>query len=163
MKGIFFLLTGFLLIGFSAYSQQRIDPKGMNYIINSKPNNIIFRDTLYRGKKQFEQLFYRTQDQQLIGLLEKHQSNKISGQVLGFIGTIATIIGIRKLSSTDGDKGAGWALIGGGVACTFTGGYLLLMGQRNLEMAVTLFNQRNRQAALGIGIAGKQAGLVYNF
>ena len=144
-------------------AQRRIDPKEMNYVISSKPNNIIYHDTLYSGKKQFEGLFYRTRDPQLIQLLEKHQSNKVAGQLLGFVGTIATIAGIKRLSGDNADKGAGWALIGGGLATTIAGGYFSLMGQRNLQMAVTLFNKKYHQAAIGIGFSEKNAGLVYNF
>ena len=163
MKISFLPLFCFLLIGNFVSAQRLIDPKGMNYVISSKPNNIIFRDTLYSGKKQFEGLFYRTMDPQLIQLLDKHQSNKITGQILGFVGTIATIAGIRRLSGDNADKGAGWALIGGGLATTITGGYFSLMGQRNLQMAVTLFNKKYHQASIGIGVSEKNAGLVYNF
>ena len=163
MKKQVLLAIIILIIGFSSKAQERIDPKGMNYVMMRKPNNIIYHDTLYSGRKQFEQLFYRTMDLQLIHLIEKHQSNKISGQILGIVGTIATIIGISKLGSLDGNKGAGWALVGGGFAVSLTGGYLTLMGQKNLNMAVTLFNQKYHQAALGIGVAGNNAGLVYKF
>ncbi len=164
MKFSFLVTLCFLLIGQFANAQRLLDPKGMNYVITAKPNNIIYRDTLYSGRKQFEGLFYRTMDPQLIKLLEKHQSNKVAGQILGFVGTIGTIIGIRKLSGDNADKGLGWALIGGGLATSLTGGYLTLMGQKNMQMAVNLFNQKHRpSAALGIGVAGNAAGLVYKF
>ncbi len=160
MKPIFFL--SFLLItGFSVKAQQKIDTGGMTYFVNPKPNTIIYHDTIFTGKKQFEQLFYRTGDINLVRLVEKHQSNKIAGQVLGFAGTLATIMGIRKLSSSDDNKNSGWAIIGGGLAVTITGGYLTLMGQKNLQMAVILFNKQNHTAAFGLGVADKQAGLVF--
>lgn len=163
MKGLFFLLVIFLVTSFTAEAQKPINPKGMNYLVAPKTNTIIYHDSVYSGGKQFEQLFYRTRDDRIIALFEKHRSNKTAGQVIGFVGTVATVIGIRKLSSSDGGKGAGWALIGGGLAATITGGYLTLMGQRNLAVAVTLFNQKNHQSALGIGVSGNTAGLVYNF
>ena len=153
----------FCMIGFFSKAQQRLDPRGMNYVVAAKPNTIIFHDTVFSGKKQFEELFYRTHDQQLIQLLDKHQSNKIAGQAFGFIGTFAMIFGISKLSSSSTDKGTGWALVGGGFAATLTSGYLLLMGQRNLVTAVTLFNQRSNKASLGIGVSEKNVGLVYKF
>lgn len=162
MKRKYILLLLVLLGAFQSSAQQRLEPKGMNYIVAAKPNSIIYHDTLFSGSKQFKYLFYRTQDQQLIRLVEKHQSNKITGQVLGLIGTIGTIAGIRQLSRSD-NKGMAWGLIGGGFAMTLTGGYLTLMGQRNLQMAVTLFNQRHNQASLGIGVANRSAGLVYQF
>jgi hypothetical protein len=163
MKEIVFLTGIFLLTGLSSNAQQRIDPKGMSYLVSPKPNTIIFHDTVYSGKKQFEYLFYRTHDQELINLFEKHQSNKIAGQVLGIAGTVATIFGISKLSGSSSEKGLGWGLLGGGFAATLTGGYLTLMGQRNLLMAVTLFNQRYHLAALGVGVSNNQVGLVYKF
>lgn len=135
----------------------------MHYIINPKPNSIIYRDTLYRGSKEFMQLFYRNNDTQLMELYRKHQSNKISGQVLGIVGSFALIIGIGRVSSDTKDKGVGWALIGGGFVSTLTSGYLLVQSQRNLNTAVTLFNQRYNKASLGIGISQQQAGFVYNF
>ncbi|BFG69892.1 hypothetical protein KACHI17_07730 [Sediminibacterium sp. KACHI17] len=134
----------------------------MQYIINPKPNNILYRDTLYRGSKQFMHLFYRTHDQQIIGLYQKHQSNKVAGQILGLAGSFAIIFGVGNLSD-ENRKGSGWALIGGGFASLMTGGYLSLQGQRNLALAVTLFNQRHNKAVLGVGVSQQQAGFVYKF
>ncbi|MCW3088427.1 MAG: hypothetical protein JWQ78_1813, partial [Sediminibacterium sp.] len=74
--------------GTAVCAQQKLDPGGMNYIISTKPNNIIYRDTLYKGSAQFMRLFYRTHDQELIGLYRNHQTNKIAGQVLSIAGTL---------------------------------------------------------------------------
>ncbi|TDO28117.1 hypothetical protein [Sediminibacterium goheungense] len=159
---IVFVLFGLLFFqGLSA--QQRLEPGRMHYLTNPKPNSILYRDTLYRGSKEFMQLFYRTRDQQLIDLYEKHQSNKITGQVLGVVGSFALIFGISRVSSNDNQKGLGWGLIGGGFVATITSGALILQSQRQLYTAVTLFNQRHNKASLGIGLADKQAGLVYKF
>lgn len=159
---IVFVLLGLLFFqGLSA--QQRLEPGRMHYLTNPKPNSILYRDTLYRGSKEFMQLFYRTRDQQLIDLYEKHQSNKITGQVLGVVGSFALIFGISRVSSNDNQKGLGWGLIGGGFVATITSGALILQSQRQLYTAVTLFNQRHNKASLGIGLADKQAGLVYKF
>jgi len=160
MRLLFCLLAILLVQGLSA--QQRLEPGRMHYITNPKPNSIFYRDTLYRGSKEFMQLFYRTQDQQLITLYQQHQSNKITGQVLGVVGSFAMIFGISRVSSDD-QKGAGWALIGGGFAATLTSGYLIMQSQQKLNMAVTLFNQRHNKASLGVGLAQQQAGLVYKF
>ena len=84
MRNLLFLF--FLLIaGISAQAQQKMDPGGMHYFMNPKPNTIIYHDTIFTGKKQFEQLFYRTGNINLIRLVEKHQSNKVTGQVLGLL------------------------------------------------------------------------------
>jgi len=163
MKRIVFLLISLCMLSISSNAQQRIDPKGMNYLIATKPNNIIYNDTIYKGSSQFQQLFYRTHNSDLIALYEKHQSNKITGQVLGIVGTLATIFGVSMVSSDRTDKGTGWILFGAGFAASITGGYLTLMGQRNLQMAVTLFNQQHTKAALGIGVSNSNAGLVYKF
>lgn len=143
-------------------AQERFEPGQMHYVINPKPNNILYRDTLYKGSKQFMQLFYRTRDQQIIDLYLKHQSNKVAGQILGIAGSFAIIFGVRNLSD-ENKKGTGWAMIGGGFASLITGGYLTLQGQRNLALAVTLFNQRHNKAVLGVGVAPQQAGFVYKF
>jgi hypothetical protein len=76
----------------------------MTYLIMQKPNNIIYHDTVFTGSRQFRDLFFRTQDNELIMRYKKHQSNKITGQVLSFVGTVAMVIGIRKLSD-DNRKG----------------------------------------------------------
>ncbi len=162
MKGIVLALAGILLIGIAAHAQQKLIPGGMNYLASPKPNSIIYHDTVFTGKKQFSQLFYRTRNPELIMLLDRHQSNKVTGQVLSIIGSIATILGVSRVSS-DNDKGIGWILLGGGFATTLTGGYLTLMGQRNLQMAVTLFNQKYATTAIGIGVSSARAGFVYNF
>ena len=155
-----FAICFFVLISSFSQAQQRLEPGQMHYIINPKPNNIFYRDTLYQGSKQFMQLFYRTRDQQLIDLYLKHQSNKVAGQILGVAGSFAMIFGIRNLSD-ENKKGTGWAMIGGGFASLVTGGYLTLQGQKNLALAVTLFNQRHNKAVLGVGVAPQQAGFVY--
>lgn len=154
--GILFLL----LAGYTLHAQQRMNPKGMTYFLASKPNVIIYHDTIFNGVKQFRPLFYRTKDFELIMYVERHQSNKITGQVLGVVGAVATFIGIGTISD---NKGAGWALVGGGVATTIASGYFLLMGQRNLNTAVTLFNSRYSNASLGLGVTQNAAGLVYKF
>jgi hypothetical protein len=148
----------------SAFSnaQQKLDPKGMNYVLGAKTNTIVFHDTVFSGRKQFEELFYRTHDQELIQLLNKHQTNKITGHVLAFAGMVSVFVGIGQLSSST-NKSTGWILIGSGFGATLAGSYFLLMGQRNLTSAVTLFNQRSSRASLGIGVGDKKLGLVYNF
>ncbi len=161
MRFIFCFLAVLFVQGVSA--QQRLESGRMSYITNPKPNSILYRDTLYRGSNEFMQLFYRTHDQQLIDLYQKHQSNKIAGNILGVVGSFAMIFGISRLSSDNHQKSVGWALIGGGFASTLTSGYLLMQSQRNLNTAVILFNQRHNKASLGIGIAQQQAGLVYKF
>ncbi|MBW0176298.1 hypothetical protein [Sediminibacterium sp.] len=158
---LFFCLLAVLFVQYLP-AQQPLEPGRMHYITNPKPNSILYRDTLYRGSKEFMQLFYRTRDQQLISLYQKHQTNKITGQVLGVVGSFAMIFGISRVSSDD-QKGLGWALIGGGFASTLTSGFLIMESQRQLNMAVTLFNQRHNKASLGIGITQQQAGLVYKF
>lgn len=161
-KAIYFLTFLFLLISFSVNAQQKINPKGMNYLVMPKPNNIIFHDTVFTGSKQFKELFYRTNDNELISYYKKHQSNKIAGQITSFIGTIVMVIGIHNISSND-HKGLGWALAAGGLATTAGGAYLTFKGQQNLETAVTLFNQKYHLASLGIGVSQNAAGLVYKF
>ncbi len=163
MKGIIGMMGLLCLMFFSVQAQQKIEKNAMNYVIGLKPNNIMYHDTLFRGTAQFEQLFYRAHNQDLIDLYRKHQSNKIAGQVLGVTGTLATIFGISMVTSSSADKGTGWALLGGGFAATLTGGYLTLMGQKNLQMAVILFNRQYNGASLGIGLSEKNAGLVFKF
>ncbi|MEO8173521.1 MAG: hypothetical protein ABI581_10575 [Sediminibacterium sp.] len=161
-KAIYFFTFLGLLITYSAKAQQRLDPKGMTYFISQKPNTIIYHDSIFTGSKQFKYLFYRTSDTELISYYKRHQSNKITGQILGFAGTIMTIIGIRNIGSDD-HKSLGWALAGGGFATTLFGGYLSFKGMQNLQTAVTLFNQRYHGASLSIGISNNTAGLVYKF
>jgi hypothetical protein len=153
-----------LLIGFTtATAQQRLDPKGMNYLLATKQNSIVYRDTLYSGSQQFKSLFYRTKDQEIIRYYNKHQTNKVVGSALGLVGTVATLVGIGKLTSGNPDKGSGWVWLGGGFASLLTGGYLIFMGQQNLLVAVTLFNHRHSNTSLNIGVGDGQTGLVLKF
>ncbi|NCT93705.1 MAG: hypothetical protein GXC72_04730 [Chitinophagaceae bacterium] len=143
-------------------AQVRLEPGKMAYLGNIKPNNIIYRDTLYRGSKEFMALFYRTRDPQLIYLYQRHQSQKITGQVLGIAGSVAMIIGIGRIGSTN-QKTLGWILTGGGFASLMTGGYLTVESQKSLLQAVTLFNQKHNKASLGIGVSPATLGFVYRF
>lgn len=162
MKKVMAMLVLFCVLAGKAMAQRRIDRTEMNYLIGVKPNNIIYRDTLYTGSKQFMQLFYRTRNAELIDLYEKHQSNKVAGNVMSYAGTIATIIGISMVSSGN-NKGTGWAVLGGGFATTLTGGYLIFKGQQNLMNAIIIFNNQYNRTSLGIGVGDRSGGLVLNF
>ncbi|MES2332932.1 MAG: hypothetical protein V4539_25210 [Bacteroidota bacterium] len=161
-KAIYFFTFLFLSISYSSSAQQPVNTKGMTYILMPKPNSIIYHDSVFAGSRQFRDLFYRTNDAELISYYKKHQSNKITGQIIGFVGTIVMVVGINDIQSIN-HKGLGWALAGGGFASTLFGGYLSFKGQQNLQTAVTLFNQKYHRAALGIGTAKNTVGLVYNF
>ncbi len=163
MKVLLIGIVACLWVCSSVSAQQKMEHGGMSYIINPKPNMILYRDTLYRGRREFEGLFYRTRNPELIRLLEKHQANKVAGQFLAVTGTITTFLGLGMLTNSNSNKGMGWAMLGGGFAVTITGGYLTVMGQRNLLTAVTLFNQKYNKTSLGIGVTDKRAGLVFNF
>ena len=160
-KWILFLVIVFFVQ--HSFSQQAVDSKKMNYIIMSKPNNIFYHDSLFRGSSQYKDLFYRTNDQQLINLFQKHQSNKVVGGVLSFIGAFATGFGVAYATSNNGNKTSGWIIAGSGFAATLVGGVLTFSGQRNLQQAVELFNAKYNKATVGIGVSPTNAGLVLNF
>jgi hypothetical protein len=164
----FLMVFAVYILSLQVSAQQRVDPGKMNYLINPKPNAVLYHDTLYKGSSQYRQLFYRTGDKTLIQLYLKHQSNKVWGGIMGVIGTIATASGIIIATSSSSvnnhsERSAGWITVGSGLACTIFGGYLLQEGQRNMAMAVSLFNDRYSKTTLGLGIADKRAGLVINF
>ena len=154
-------VIGCLLFGLSVHAQQKFNPKGMNYLIGPKPNNIIYHDSVFRGSNEFKHLFYRTGDAELLKLYSKHQSNKIVGQTLGVMGAIGILIGINNVSGDT--KSFGWGMIGGGLLTSIAGGYFTLSSQRNLQMAIAIFNKQYNTAALGIGLGDRSAGLVYKF
>ncbi len=157
----FLMITGFALIGILANAQQKFNPKGMNYLIGPKVNNIIYHDSIFRGSNEFKHLFYRTGDAELLKLYSKHQTNKIVGQTLGVVGVISILVGVNNLSGDT--KSLGWGMIGGGLLTSIAGGYFTLSSQRNLQMAIAVFNKQYNTAALGIGIGNQSAGLVYKF
>lgn len=162
MKPAFLFTVFFLLTGLFVRAQQKLDPKGMNYVLYPKPSTVIYHDTLYSGSKQFAPLFERTGDPELMKYLKKHKSNKVAGRIMNIAAAVITVIGIDKVSKSD-SKGFGWALIGTGFCGSLASGYLLVMSQKNLVEAVRLFNQKHNHASLGIGIDKGKAGLVYNF
>ena len=162
MKSILSVFCALLIFNHLS-AQQKLDPGSMNDLIATKPNNIIYNDTVFKGSAQFQQLFFREGNQTLISYYQKHMSNKISGQVLGLIGSVAMIVGIGMVTDNGSNKGTGWAVLGGGFATSLIGGYLSLMGQRNLQMAVALFNQQHQKNHLGLGVGKNGAGLVYQF
>jgi hypothetical protein len=163
MKRLLLLTIMLISISVSTKAQQRIPRGEMSYLMATKQNSIIYRDTLYSGSQQFKYLFYRTRDETLIRFYEKHQSNKLIGSALGAAGAIAIFTGVSKLSNSSSSKGEAWAWLGGGVAGLLSGGYLIFMGQQNLQAAVTLFNQRYGHTSLNLGMGDKQAGLVLKF
>jgi hypothetical protein len=160
MKQLLILIV-FLVVGLCANAQQKFNPKAMNYLIGPKPNNIIYHDSVFRGSNEFKHLFYRTGDPELLKLYSKHQTNKIVGQSLGFIGAISILVGINNLSGDT--KSFGWSMIGGGLLTSIAGGYFTLSGQRNLQMAIAIFNKQYNTASVGVGVGDRSVGLVYKF
>ena len=155
-----------LIVSFkNGTAQVKVDHRQMNYIFNPKPNSILYNDTLYKGSREFSSLFYRTHDPLLIHFYEKHQSNKIWGNIASIIGSLATAGGIIIISSANSSQAHtnGWILLGAGVSSSITGTFLILQGQRNLAMAVEIFNQKYGRTTAGIGISGNRAGFVINF
>lgn len=146
-----------------SYAQQKLNGGGMSYIGMPKPNIIIYHDSAFLGARQFLPLFQRYNDPELNMLVQKHQSNKVTGQVIGFIGAVCIAVGVAEVTMTNPNRSLGWSLVGGGFAASLFGGYLTVMGQRNLAAAVNLFNQRHNHASLNIGVGRQQAGLVYKF
>lgn len=142
-------------------AQQKFNPNGMNYLVGAKQNNIIYHDSVFRGSGEFKHLFYRTGNSELLSLYRKHQTNKIVGQSFGVIGALGILVGINNLNGIN--KSFGWTMIGGGLLTSVAGGYFTLCGQRNLQMAIAIFNQQYNKAALGIGVGDKSVGLVYKF
>jgi hypothetical protein len=160
-----FILFFLCLMSSFITAQQPLNRGGaMTYLVGPKPNNIIYHDTVFRGSKEFKHLFFRTGDAELLKLYDKHQANKVTGQILNFTGAIAIIVGISRMSGADKNTGLGWALIGGGFVSSAVSSYFTLTSQKNLVTAVVLFNKRyNSRASLGIGVGQQSTGLVYNF
>ena len=162
-RGLFFIF--FSIISTVALAQQPFNRGGgMTYLVGTKPNNIIYHDSVFRGSSEFRHLFFRTGDAELLKLYDKHQANKIVGQILNFTGAIAIIVGVGRLSGPDSDTRLGWWLIKGGFVSSAMAVYLNMSSQKNLVTAVVLFNQKYySKASLGIGVGQQSTGLVYNF
>ena len=159
-KKLLIIIIG-ILLGQSVVAQQAL-PKGkMSFTAMTKPNNIVYNDSIYKGSAQFKQLFYRTGNPEIIHSFQKHQSNKITGQVLNFVGAITLISGISYLSGNT--KGLGWTLIGSGFAASIAGGYFTLVGQNHLLTAADQFNQQYKKSTVSLGFGPQSAGLVYKF
>jgi len=142
-------------------AQQPLPRGKMSFTAMTKPNNIVYNDSIYKGSTQFKQLFYRTGNPEVIHSFQKHQSNKITGQVLNFAGAITLISGFSYLSGNT--KGLGWTLIGAGFAASIAGGYFTFVGQNHLLTAVDLFNQQYKKSTVSLGLGPQSAGLVYKF
>lgn len=168
MKPVFKILCILLLVGGlqnNVKAQQVLDPGKLNYFINPKTNTLLYEDTLYRGAREFKALFYRMGDPLLIHLYQKHQSNKIFGNILGVLG--AGMMGAGVGLASNNHQSTGWILIGAGFTSTIVGGYLIASGQKNLLMAVQFFNEKQHQKLpkiqASIGFSANKIGLAINF
>lgn len=157
----FFSLLISLIMAQLVVAQQPLPRGKMSYTEMTNPNNIIYNDSIYKGSNQFKQLFYRTGNPEIIQSFQKHQSNKITGQVINFIGAITLISGISNLSGNT--KGLGWTLIGTGFAASIVGQYFTFVGQRHLLTAVDLFNQQYKKSTVSLGLGQQSVGLLYKF
>ncbi|MFP5040109.1 hypothetical protein [Parasediminibacterium sp. JCM 36343] len=151
-----------LMLSHLAVAQQRLPPKQMTYIATNKPNSIFYNDTIYTGSAEFRRLFYRTRDPQLIELYQIHQFNKVTGSVLGSVGTVALSLGALYASGNHKaiSRSGGWVMAGSGLVAAITGGYLLNRGTGNLILATRVFNKRYALPSAAIGISDNGVGLV---
>ena len=162
-------LTGLsVLLFFSTmlHAQQKMESKNMNYIYTSHPYCILYHDTLFSGSKEFRKLFYRTGNHPIIDLYKLHQSCKVWGNGLTFVGTLATIWGIAKVSDrsiNSSERSLAWVGILGGLGCDIGGEILILNGQKALATAVHLFNLRSSKTSVNLGVGNKEAGVVLNW
>ena len=162
MKKIIFILS--VIITLQVKAQQAIDSKKMNYIINLRPNNILYHDTLYRGAAAYKDLFYRTGDNELMVLYQKHQSNKIIGGIASVVGAFTTGFGVAYATSNNNTyKSSGWIVAGSGFVCTIVGGYLTLVSQQSMMKAVNLFNSKYNKATVSVGFTANGGGIALNF
>lgn len=161
MKVKLFFFVVILLMAKNLHAQQALPSGKMSYTMLNKPNNIVYNDSIFKGSAQFKQLFYRTNNPDIIIAYQKHQSNKIVGQIFSFTGAMAILAGVGNLSGST--KGLGWSLIGGGFLASVAGGYFTLVGQNHLLSAVDLFNQKNTKPTVSLGLGKQSAGLVYKF
>ncbi|MBA4257693.1 MAG: hypothetical protein C0446_00900 [Chitinophaga sp.] len=151
-----------LFISVQGLKAQQPLPRGtMSYTIMTKPNNIVYNDSIFKGSTQFKQLFYRTNNPEIIDAYLKHQRNKITGQLFGFAGAITLLVGVNNLSGSN--KSMGWTLIGAGFLSSIAGGYFNLIGQNHMLTAVNLFNQQHKKSTVSLGLGKQSAGLVYQF
>ena len=163
MKHILIFFSIILLVNTLA-AQQPYNPKKMVFVATNKPNTIIYNDTIYKGSNQYKSLLLRTGDKDLIKLYQQHQSNKISGSIIGTLGTLAMFIGVANASSNADNKTTGWIAAGSGLAATIVGSYLVLVGQQKIAIATELFNTRYAaRTTAGVGIIGNGVGLVVKF
>jgi len=139
---------------------QGFNPRKMTYFNTTKPNTIIYNDTLYSGSKQFKALFLRTDDKELIRLYHKHQSNKVWGNIIGTTGAVAIGFGVGL---TGNNKTAGWITAGAGFVTLVSGAWLITCGQRDLLYATQLFNARYTKTTIRAGFTGNGVALVANF
>jgi len=163
MKSVFLLAISICLTA-TVFAQQPYDHNKMVFAPTNKPNTIIYNDTIYKGSTQFKTLFLRTGNAELIKLFQQHQTNKIAGNVVTFIGTIATVVGVSEATRNGGNNTVGWLVTGGGLVATITGGYLILVGQQRLIAATELFNKKYAtKATAGVGITNNGVGVVVKF
>ena len=164
MKIIVFI--SFVFCCSSLCAQQKLESGNMNYIYTSHPYCILYHDTLFSGSKQFRKLFYLTRNEPIINLYKLHQSCKVWGNGLAFVGTLATLWGVVKMSDrniSSSERSLAWAGIIGGLGCDIGGTALIMNGHKALATAVHLFNLKHSKTALNMGIGDKEAGLVVNW
>ena len=160
-----FLLGGiFVFFTTNISAQQKVLQGQMNFIATPKPNSIIFNDTLYNGSHAFRKLFLQTNDAQIIEAYKFHQTDKIWGNVLATTGSIALSLGVVYASSNHPNvsRNTGWVMACTGMVAAITGGYLINLGNTDLQIATYLFNKRYSKPKTVIGISNNGLSLVVN-
>ena len=146
----------------SGFSQQYLPPKEMSLIQSNKVNSIFYKDTLYKGSKQFKPLLYNTHDVQIIKFYRDHQFHKIAGNALSITGSLALTAGCYYASGDRANinRTTGWLMAGSGLFIAFAGGYLINASTNDLLLAIYIFNRRYAPHKTSIHLSGTGVGLT---
>jgi hypothetical protein len=157
MKYLFSLVFSILAMG--AVAQQPLQPKKANLLILNKPYQIVYKDTLYKGAREMQSLFYKTHDADIINLFHKHQSNKIAGNILNTAGGLMLTFGIIYATGTgnSNQKTTGWIVAGSGFVGSIVGTLLISKANQHIMNATSIFN--NKYATAGLGFTNNGVGL----
>ncbi|MDX2049430.1 MAG: hypothetical protein SFU87_21770 [Chitinophagaceae bacterium] len=166
MKQYLFLLFFLFVLTVGAFCQQQFkyEPDKMALLKPLRKPSIIYKEKIYIGSRQMKELFADEGTPEQISYLNRYSTNNTLAGIFGFIGGFG--VGYGGVLVISGDKD-GWPWLGGGAVVTLLAGLLQGSANKNLQIAVTTFNEdkskKTSKVVLNAGLTTNGAGVQLRF
>jgi hypothetical protein len=144
MRKIFFSLF-FLCAVWALHAQTPVldaqlyynNPSGLSFIPPLSRPALVYQGRLYSGNRQLSALVNQLNQPEFTMHFQQYKRNKTGAMVLNVVGTLTALSSVIIWNNEN--NSARWWLLGGGIACSATGGVLNGLATQHLRAAAMSF------------------------